>query len=264
MNYKIFTIIILFAASEISWCQPDTILNSTDKEGRKQGRWITKYPNGNIRYEGSFRDGYPVGEFRRYYDDQSLNSIMVFANKGKEADAKIFFPDGSPAASGKYINQMKEGKWKFYSSTIPGYLINEEEYSKNMKNGLSRKFFTDSTIAETVIYLNDKKEGEWIQYYASGKIFLKANYTSGLLNGKFEVWYENGNPEISGSYQNNFREGQWIIYNEDGSKKYELNYKLGMTKDRQMDIDAAEIIDNMERNKGKIPEPKDAGEIIKQ
>ena len=103
MNYKIFTIIILFAASEISWCQPDTILNSTDK-GQKTGTLDHKISNGNIRYEGSFQRWLPRGEFRRYYDDQNLNSIMVFTNKGKSR-SKIFFPDGSPAACGKYINK---------------------------------------------------------------------------------------------------------------------------------------------------------------
>ncbi len=41
------------------------------------------------------------------------------------------------AAQGKYINQLKEGKWKFFSSSVEGYLINEEDYSKNLRNGLS-------------------------------------------------------------------------------------------------------------------------------
>jgi len=261
MNRKLFTIILLFEIAAVSYCQTDANLNLTDKDGRKQGHWISRYPNGNIRYEGFFRDGYPVGEFRRYYDDQSINSVMIFTNNGKEADANIFFPDGSPAASGKYINQMKEGKWKFFSPSIPGYLVNEEEYSKNIRNGQSIKFYTDSTIAEKAWYKNDKKEGEYSQYYASGKIFLKSYYKEGFLNGQFEVWYENGNTEIRGYYKNNLREDKWIIYNEDGTIRYEMNYNGGITKDRQMDIDASELIDNLEKNKGKIPDPEKTGEL---
>jgi hypothetical protein len=34
-----------------------------------------------------------------------------------------------------------------------------------------------------------------------------------------------------------------------------------MTKDRQMDIDASKIIDDLEKNKGKIPDPEKTGEI---
>lgn len=261
MNLKFLIIISIFAVSLAANCQNDTIINKTDQKGLKQGIWISRYPNGNIRYEGFFIDDHPAGEFKRYYDDQTLSSILIFSNDGKEADATLFYPDGSVSARGKYVNQMKEGKWKFYSSSIPGYLLNEEEYSKNLRNGISLKFYTDSTIAEKAWYKNDKKEGEWIQYYANGNIFLKSYFTDGLLNGKFEVWFENGNPEITGYYKNNLREGKWIIYNEDGTIKYEMNYTRGITKDRQMDIDASEIIDNLEKNKGKIPDPEKTGEL---
>ena len=261
MNLKIFTIISLFAVSGTAYCQTDTVLNQTDQQGRKQGHWITKHPNGNIRYEGVFRDDNPVGEFKRYYDDKTINSILIYSNNGKAADATIFYPNGYISAQGKYVNRLKEGKWKFYSASVEGYLLNEEEYSKNLRNGLSLKFYTDSTIAEKINYVNNKREGEWLQYYASGKIFLKSNYSGGFLNGKFEVLFENGKPEISGYYKNNYREGKWLIYNEDGSLKYELNYANGMTKDRQMEIDASNIFDDLEKNKGKIPDPEKTGEI---
>jgi len=261
MNIKIFTIISLISVAATAFCQTDSGINKTDQQGRKQGRWITRYPNGNILYEGEFINGNPSGQFKRYYDDQTLNSVMVFSGEGRVADAKIYFPDGSIAASGKYVNRLKEGKWKFFSSSVQGYLINEEEYSKSLRNGISLKFYTDSTIAEKAFYKNDKKEGEWIQYYASGKLFLKAFYISGLLNGNFEVWYENGNPEIKGTYKNNLREGKWIIYNEDGTVRYEMNYEGGVTKDRRMDIESSEIIDNLEKDKGKIADPEKTGEL---
>ncbi|HBE42512.1 MAG TPA: hypothetical protein DDW27_15185 [Bacteroidales bacterium] len=261
MNLKIFTIISILAAATAVYCQTDTEINKTDPQGRKQGHWIARYPNGNILYEGFFKDNYPVGELKRYYNDQSINSVMIFSGDGKESDATIYYPDGSIAARGKYVNRMKEGKWKFYSSTIPGYLLNEEEYSKNLRHGLSVKFYTDSTIAEKITYKNDRKEGEWIQYYASGNMFLRSVYSGGYLNGKFEVWFENGIPEITGFYKNNLREGKWTIFNEDGTIKYVLNYTLGMTKDRKMDLDAEKIIDNLEKNKGKIPDPEKTGEF---
>ena len=261
MHLKLFTIITLLVSAQLLNGQADTSLNKTDTEGRRQGHWTGRYPNGNVLYKGFFRDDYPEGELKRYYENQVINSVMIFSGKGREAEATIYYPDGSIAASGKYVDRMKEGKWKFYSSSVPGYLINEEEYSENKKNGLSLKFYSDSSLAEKAIYKNDKKEGEWIQYYANGRIFMKSNHSDGMLNGKFEVWYENGKPEISGEYKNNLREGRWTIYNEDGTIRYEMNYTLGMTKDRQMDIDAAEIIDNMEKNRGKITDPQNTGEI---
>ena len=159
------------------------------------------------------------------------------------------------------MDQMKEGKWKFFSEYINGYLISAESYTKNLRNGLSLKFYPDSTIAERLTYLNDVKEGEWIQYYPTGAVSLKSNYLHGKINGRFEVWFENGAIEFSGQYKDDSREGLWIIYKKDGSVKYKLEYLAGVTKDRQMDIDESDFLDSLEKNRGKTSDPEKTGVI---
>jgi antitoxin component YwqK of YwqJK toxin-antitoxin module len=261
MNLKIITIASLLAISVTAICQSVTELNKTDPQGRKQGPWIKKNPDGLIQYEGTFKDDHPVGEFKRYFEDQNLRSVLIYSSDGKETSATIYHANGFIASMGKYINQMKEGKWKFFSSSVNGYLIQEEEYQNNMRNGLSLKFYPDSTLAEKVRYINDRREGEWLQYYESGKLFLKSNYTSGMLNGKFEVWFENGNIEYSGYYKNNLRDGRWQIFNEDGTLKYELKYIGGSAGENQMEKEAAEFLDKLKSTKGKIPDPEKTGTI---
>ena len=256
MNLKVLLTASLLIVSGIAICQIGTDINKTDQQGRKQGHWIKKYPNGNIEYEGVFKDDHPVGQFLRYFEDETLKSKLIYSIDGKKADATLYHPNGFIAAQGKFINQKKEGKWIFFSYFYKGYLISEEEYSNNKRNGPSLKFYPDSTVAEKITYINNKKEGGWLQYYPDGKIFLKSNYSNDLLNGKFEVWYENGKPEFSGYYKNNLREGTWHIYKEDGVLRYKLNYSLGMTKDRQIDIDASELMDKLEKNQGKIADPE--------
>lgn len=259
MNLKVFTITSLLAISIMASSQTPPELNKYDQLGRKQGHWIKKNPNGTIQYEGTFLDDHPVGEFKRYYDDKTVKSVMIFSKDGKEAEAVIYHPNGFIASRGKYINQAREGKWEFFSATINGYLISDEEYLNNQRNGLSQKFFQDSTLAEKVTYRNDRKEGEWIQYYPNGTIFLKSYYSEGVLNGTFDVWFENGKPEFSGAYKNNLREGIWLIYNEDGTLKYKLNYVSGVTNDKRMEDDGTKLLDSLEKNKGNIPDPEKTG-----
>jgi antitoxin component YwqK of YwqJK toxin-antitoxin module len=259
MKLKILIILSLLALPVLAAGQSGTENNKTDPQGRKQGIWIKKYPNGNILYEGTFRDDHPVGEFKRYYNDKKIQSVLIYSSDGKEADATIYHPSGYISSKGKYINQMKEGKWKFFSSSLKGSLICEEEYSKNIRNGLSLKFYPDSSIAEKVRYVNDQKDGEWLQYHPNGSLFLKSNYSNGMLNGKFEVWYQDGKPEFSGTYKNNLRQGLWHIYKDDGTLKYDLNYVSGVTDNRQMEIDATNFIDSLENNKWKIADPEKTG-----
>jgi|WetSurMetagenome_2_1015567.scaffolds.fasta_scaffold00357_19 antitoxin component YwqK of YwqJK toxin-antitoxin module len=262
MNLKILTIISLSAISAIAVSQTDASLNRTDPQGNKQGHWIKKYPNQVVMYDGFFKDNKPVGEFKRYYENSTILSVLIFNEAGTEAQATIYHPNGFVASKGKYINQKKEGKWQFFSAFINGYLICEEYYSGNMKNGLSVKMYTDSTVAEKINYINDVKQGEWTQYYPDGTICLKSTYLNGKINGKFEVWYENGKKQFSGQYVNETREGSWYIYNDEGTLKYKLEYTGGITNDRQLDIDESDYMDFLEKNKGKIADPEKTG-IIK-
>ena len=262
MNLKLVTIASFLVISAMALCQTDAGLNITDLKGMKQGHWIKKYPNESVMYDGVFKDDHPIGELRRYYDNTILKSLLKYSPDGKEAEATIYHPNGNISSKGKYINQIKEGKWQFFSSINNGYLICEEFYSKNLKNGRSLKFYPDSTIAERVAFINDVRVGEWIQYYPNGAVCLKSNYLNGKINGKFEVWFENRNIEFSGQYKEDARDGIWLIYNNDGSVKYQIEYQAGYTKDRQLDIDESDYLDSLEKNKGKIADPEKTG-IIK-
>jgi antitoxin component YwqK of YwqJK toxin-antitoxin module len=260
MNLKLFiaaTLLGIFA--NVAGQAPQTSLNVTDKLGKKQGHWIKKYPNETIMYDGYFKDDHPLGEMKRYYEDQTLKSDLIYSENGKKSVAVIYHPNGNISAKGTYIDQKKEGKWQFYSSFKKGCLVSEEYYAENLKNGLSLKFYADSTIAEKTNYVNDIKQGEWIQYYPSGALCLKSNYYNGKVDGKFEVWFENGRKEFSGQYKNDSRDGVWIIYNNEGKIKYKLTYQSGITQDRQMEIDESDYLDSLENNKGKIADPEKSG-----
>lgn len=258
LSLAILFLTLIFTAS-LSQQSPD--INKTDSQGRKQGHWIKKDNSGIILYDGFFKDNHPVGEFKRYYANQNLLSLLVYSQDGKTAHATLYYPNKFIASSGRYVDQKKEGKWKFYSSTVQGYLINEEMYKANRKNGLSVKFYPDSTVAEKINFVNDIREGEWTQYQENGKLLLRGTYARNYLNGKFEAWYDNGKLYMTGLYKDNRKDGKWSIYKKDGTLKYVLNYIDGMTSDRQMDLDDTNFFDNLDRNKGRIPDPAKTGVI---
>lgn len=236
-------------------------VNQTDKEGRKQGHWIKRYPNGNVAYDGFFSNDKPAGEFKRYYDDSKLKSLLVFSKDGTEAKAILYYSDGLVASAGKYVNQHKEGKWQFFSSSTKGLLVSDVEYSGDKKNGLTVKYYPDSTIAEKIHYMNDLRHGECLKFYPDGTLTLKTSYWNGKLNGKFEAFFENGKPEFLGQYKNDLREGVWIIYRKDGSQRFKTEYTLGIPDNHDIDIYQSGYIDSLERNKVKIADPEKTGEI---
>jgi antitoxin component YwqK of YwqJK toxin-antitoxin module len=261
MNLKIFTIASFLAISTLAICQSETVLNNTDPQGRKQGHWIKNYSNGSTMYEGYFKDDHPVGEFKRYYENKIIKSLLIYSPDGKEAAATTYHSNGYVSSKGTYINQIKEGKWQFFSASTDGYMISEEYYTANQRNGQSVKFYPDNTIAESVSYHNDLRNGECIQYYHGGAICLKSYYVDGKLSGTYEVWFKNGRPEFSGKYINDVKEGIWLMYNSDGTLKYRIEYKGGVTNDLRVDVDMSDYLDSLEKNKGKIADPEKTGAI---
>jgi antitoxin component YwqK of YwqJK toxin-antitoxin module len=259
MILKITIFAILLGLSSAGICQTEKALNQTDQQGRKQGHWIKRAPNKTIIYDGYFKDDKPAGEFKRYYENDTLKSVLNFTSDGKEASAVLYHPNGYLASKGKYVNQMKEGKWKFFSEIIRDYLIAEEIYLHNVRNGLAVKYYPDSTIAEKINYVNDIRQGEWTRYYPKGHILLKSNYVNGNIDGKFEAWFENGKKQLSGQYKNDSRDGLWQIYNPEGAVKYRIEYTNGITSDNQLEIDASRFLDSLEINKGRIQDPEKTG-----
>lgn len=259
MYIRISIIASLLAISSLVFCQSESEINKTDQSGLKQGHWIKKYPDNSVMYDGFFKNDHPVGAFKRYYENNTIKSILRYSEDGKEAIATFYHPNGYVSSRGTFINQMKEGKWQFFSEFTKDYLVSEENYNGNLKNGLSLKFYPDSTVAERVIYKNNIKEGEWIQYYPNKAVCLKSYYQNGKVNGRYEVWFDNGQIQFSGQYKNDVREGLWLIYLKDGTLKYKIEYLSGVTKDRQLDIDESNYLDSLDRNKGKIADPEKTG-----
>jgi antitoxin component YwqK of YwqJK toxin-antitoxin module len=261
MNLKnnIFFIMLLLQLSTYS--QTSDTLNRTDLKGMKQGHWIKKYPVGSIQYDGFFIDNHPVGTFRRYYENDTLQSVLIFNAEGTEATGTLYHSNGYIASSGKFINQLKEGKWKFYSSRINGYLVIEEEFKGNIRHGISQKYYADKTLAEKVLFVNGIKEGEWTQYFPGGKLWLKANYKNGKLDGGFYTYFENGQPEYIGQYRDDLRSGNWKIYNSNGNLQYSFDYVDGLITDPEVARKETEYFNALEKNKGKIADPEKTGTI---
>lgn len=261
MNLKVLLFAAYILLPSFLYAQTDQNINRSDNNGAKQGHWIKKYPEGGVMYDGYFKDNRPTGEFKRYYEDGTLKSILEYSADGTTADVSLYYPNGLPASKGRYTGQLKEGIWTFYSSSESGVIIRREEYLHGKKNGVSTDFYPDSTVAEKVNYVNDIKEGEWFKYYPDGNISIKSRYTNNLLNGDFEAYYDNGKPEMTGRYKDNLRDGTWVIYLKNGSVRFNVEYKMGVTDNRDIEIYQTNFADSLEQNKVKIEDPEKTGKI---
>jgi len=257
LKRKYLTLALVLLLPVISTAQ-----NATDSNGRKQGPWIKKYPDGTVMYEGTFKDDSPVGLFKRYTVEGTLLSELTYTDGKDEAAAVFYYDDGLKAAEGKYVTRSKEGLWRFWSGTQPHYLICEEYYHQNKRHGQSLKYYPDSTLAEKVTWDYGKRTGEWLQYYPDGSVTLRTEYMDGRLEGPFSYYHPNGKLYYEGRYKDDVRSGDWMIFNEDGSLKKIIVYKDGVPADPKQAETETRFLDDLEKNKGKIEVRDITGAII--
>lgn len=259
LKYVLMLLTLLISVNAV---QSQEKINQTGDKGLKQGHWIKRYPDGQIMYEAWFRDGKPVGEFKRYDEDGNLSSLLNYIAGSDSVKASIYHPNGYIAARGVYYKQKKTGEWRYFSDYLENHLLMKCNYHDNKIDGLCIKYHWNGQIAEELHYEDGSKEGSWKQYFNDGTLCLKAYYDNGKLDGEFLSWHPNGQKEITGKYDTDKRTGVWHIYNKDGSLRKEIKYNNGIPENRSELIkEETEYLDRLEKEGGKISDPEITGII---
>jgi antitoxin component YwqK of YwqJK toxin-antitoxin module len=191
---------------------------------KKDGVWITYYPNGKVKnkityinnspkgyYITYFENGFPeeegtwelnknIGNFIRYYSNGNVRQEFNFDNSGKRVgEQKYYWENGNIMIEGTWVNGQESGKLIEYHSD------GSIKYLKNFDNGK-----LDTLNIETF------KQGEKLADPKVNKPELKF---SGVFNGegKFTKMNLDRKPIEQGIYKNyKLIEGKRFIYNNKG------------------------------------------------
>lgn len=223
LKLKYFFILFFLVYSGTVFAQPP---NKTDENGKKQGYWEVEHSNGTTRYKGQFEHGVPTGKFKYYNEKGTIVTILVFTSNDS-ATATHFHTNSKKAATGVYVNQLKEGFWRFYDKK--GILASEQQYDKGVKNGPSKVFNLDGSISRESFYVNDIENGYRKTYDNQGNVLTEGQIKDGQMDG-VQIWYRSGVINIKGAYKHAVQDGDWIFYDEKGNPYKTEHYELGIKK----------------------------------
>lgn len=236
MKKYIALILILFPVYTFSQ------VNETDANGLRQGLWKKQYPNGKTMYEGQFRDGKPVGEWKRFYDGGQVKAIINYQVDSDTASAQLFDEWGRKVAEGIFVNEKKEGTWAIYAANRK---VAEEHYVSGLKDGVCRKFYNSGQKLEESEWKGGKQEGKYQVFYKTGAPYMQCKFSNNLRNGLCLSYFPNGKLELEAHYKNSLRTGDWKYYNEDGVLLYTLKYNEG----KLLNPEVRDSIDNLQMQK---------------
>ena len=218
-RYCLILAALLFAVAAVA-----QDFNRIDSKGRRQGAWHDFYSNGQLRYEGQFKNDKCKGTFR-YYDEQgNLKATNEFDKTGEKALNKTYAPNGRVIATGYYLNQKKDGEWKYYDANS-GQLSLVEENTEGKVNGWSRLYNPQNgMLAEETQFVEGLPEGQCRKYSDTGVLIMECIYHNGLLDGPTKTYYPSKALKEEGQYAKGQKSGVWKTYNEDGEVIAEESY----------------------------------------
>ena len=211
-RYVLMLVTLLFAVMPLM----SQDFNKTDSKGRRQGIWRGFYPNGQLRYEGQFKNDKCKGTFK-YYDEQgNLKATNEFDKSGEKALNKTYAPNGRVIATGYYQNQKKEGEWKYFDEAS-GQLRLVEDNKEGKVHGWSKLYNPNNgVLAEETQYVEGQPEGQCRKYSNTGTLLMECQYHKGQLEGPTKTYYPSTALKEEGQYANGEKVGLWKTYNEDG------------------------------------------------
>jgi antitoxin component YwqK of YwqJK toxin-antitoxin module len=234
--------------------QSQEVVNKTDPKGLKQGKWVSKYPGGSLKYEGNFIQNKPVGEWKRYHENGKIKAIMTYRPNSDRIFASLFDGEGKLYAKGVFEGTLRDSTWSFFSGEL---MVSVENYHLGKREGKAIGFDQNGKKIWERELKNDLPDGNEVQFYPSGIKMKEIFYKEGKKCGPALFYDENGIKTMEGSYLDDLSDGTWKVFDKQGNFKYQIEYDKGEVVNKgAMDTLQINAFKQYDKIKGKIPEPK--------
>ena len=229
-------------------------INQTDANGLRQGLWQKQQPNGKPMYAGNFKDGKPVGEWKRYHTGGQVKAIIKYRADSDSADAQLFDEWGKKVAEGIYLNEKKSGLWNYFSENRK---IADEHFADGEKQGKSHKYYNTGEVQEETDWVRGKQEGNYRVFFKNGKPFFQCKMADDKRNGLCLTYFQNGRVELEANYKNGLHHGEWKYFDELGKYRYSLFYNDGKILNPNVRDSISNLqLKMMEMGKDSVPDPE--------
>lgn len=188
------------------------------------------YPDGNVKFTASYKDGVAEGIAREFSPEGKVTNAKVYVEGVLTGEGiidtigrlqgpwKEYYPNGQIKSDGEYVNSKRIGDWTFYHSNSK--IEQKGKYDKKGKaQGPWKWYYETGNILREENYRNDLQDGTMTEYSDSGKVITKGEYIDGQKEGPWMLELQEYREE--GNYKGDRREGEWKhYYTENGKLRF--------------------------------------------
>lgn len=234
------------------WSSSFSLYSHTELEAHehmgKEGLWSYFHEEGILKETINYQNGIQHGEKRVYDFGGSLERIERWVKGTAQGQWEHFFTDGSISLIENYFDNILHGLCEGYFPS--GAVKSRENYAGGKKNGECEYFYDNGRLERSGYWKNDFRDGTWEYFNPEGEQInihtwnygkensgnfddgnIKSNWTDGMPNGLWEIYYDNGQLCRKGHFISGRRDGLWEYYNSDGELKGKGLWKDGEKHD---------------------------------
>ena len=159
------------------------------------GKYTEYYKNGQIKIQGSYKEGMRNGEFKTFLKNgKSAGSIIYKDGKIIKSTLVKTMKDNASFSPISYANYDLDTSYSIGGVDFPNKLLKRYRMydKKGVLNGNSISYYEEGNIQSIFPYKNNLIEGLVIRYYENGNIKEEINYKNVKMNGEAKSYDENG------------------------------------------------------------------------
>ena len=159
------------------------------------GKYTEYYKNGQIKIQGSYKEGMRNGEFKTFLKNgKSAGSIIYKDGKIIKSTLVKAMEDNTSFSPISYVNYDLDTSYSIGRVDFPNKLLKIYRMydKKGVLNGNSIRYYEEGNIQSIFPYKNNLVEGLVIRYYENGNIKEEVNYKNDKMNGEAKSYDENG------------------------------------------------------------------------
>jgi antitoxin component YwqK of YwqJK toxin-antitoxin module len=196
----------------------------TDENGKRQGLWKEYYLTGELKSQGHYINSNQDGAWKFYFENQKIEVEGVYKNGKKEGAWYWYYPKGALLQEENWSNGKWDGEFVEYNEI--GEITVKGEYVEGTEEG--EWYYIQGHAIEKGVYYDGMKTGLWTTKWRSDdKLISEIEYDQNLFNGKYNVYYHNGQIKETGKYSGGERVGIWYLYSEEGELLLTTVYEEG-------------------------------------
>lgn len=158
--------------------------------GLKNGEWIIKYPQGNIKALLKYQYDRPIGEWKYFHSNGKIFEIDRFKEGELDGVIEVFNIKG--ISKMKMNFEMGLLNKEFIAYHLNGKISTLANFNYGKLDGNLNLFTTQGIKTVDGYYRLNKREGEWKFYYNTGDIKSIINYKEGKREGESIVYGKGG------------------------------------------------------------------------